>query len=191
MDDRLAGLLRDLTGGDEAVAEAAAVALASQPGSLDPLTALLRDPSPESRWWAVRALATFREAAATRAVESTLADPDLAVRQCALRALLEYPAPNLVPSLIPRLADPDPISARLAGEVLLRIGAEALPDLVRVLETGSPAARAEAARALARMKDPHAIGPLFRALADESALVCHWAEEGLERLGQDYVFFSP
>jgi HEAT repeat protein len=188
---RLARLLRDLTDGEEATAEAAALELSGQPGALTALTALLSDPSAETRWWAVRALATFHEAQATRALAFALGDPDLSVRQCVLRALLENPMLDLIPFLLPRLADPDPISARLAGEVLLRAGNEALPGLVQVLETGIPTARAEAARALARMQDPRAIGPLFRALGDESALVCHWAEEGLERLGQDYVFFSP
>ncbi|MGA2112248.1 MAG: HEAT repeat domain-containing protein [Anaerolineales bacterium] len=184
-------MIKKLTGGDEGIAEAAAIALADQPGALPVLTGLLSDPSPNDRWWAVRALASFHEAAATRAIASVLGDPDLSVRQCALRALVENPSAELIPSLVPRLAGPDPISARLAGEALLKIGAEALPDLVQALATGTHLARIEAARALALMSDKRAVGPLYRALSDESALVGHWAEEGLERMGQDYLFFAP
>jgi HEAT repeat protein len=189
--DHLSALVHELTAGDETMAEAAALALALQPGALPALTCLAGDPSPDRRWWAVRALASFHEDAAIRAIASALGDPDLSVRQCALRALVENPSAELAPALVPRLADPDPISARLAGEVLLRIGAEAFPQLVGVLETGTPPARIEAARALALMNDERAIGPLYRALSDESAMVCHWAEEGLERMGQNYLFFAP
>lgn len=173
------------------MAEAAAIALGGQPGALPALTRLLDDSSPNARWWAVRALAGFHEAEATRAIVSVLGDPDLSVRQCALRALLEHPSADCISSLVPRLGDPDPISARLAGEALLHIGAEALPDLVQVLAAGAPRARIEAARALALMNDERAIGPLYRALKDDSAFVCHWAEEGLLRMGEDFVFFPP
>ncbi|MGA2819393.1 MAG: HEAT repeat domain-containing protein [Anaerolineales bacterium] len=189
--DSLPALVQKLTGGDETIAEAAALALALQPGALPALTRLMSDPCPDRRWWAVRALASFHEEAAIRAIASALGDPDLSVRQCALRALVENHSAELVPSLVPRLADQDPISARLAGEVLLRMGAEALPELVDVLETGTLPARIEAARALALMNNEQAIGPLYRALSDESAMVCHWAEEGLERMGQNYLFFAP
>jgi HEAT repeat protein len=51
--------------------------------------------------------------------------------------------------------------------------------------------RVNLARALALIGDTAAIPALFRALDDESAIVAHWADEGLERLGVGQVYFRP
>jgi len=46
-------------------------------------------------------------------------------------------------------------------------------------------------RALAEITDHRAIPALMAALDDESVMVQHWAEEGLERLGLDMVYLKP
>jgi HEAT repeat protein len=89
------------------------------------------------------------------------------------------------------LGDADELSSRLAGEVLAGVGTEALEPLIARLREGNVRERIGAARALADMRRPEAIEALFSALQDESTLVRHWAEVGLERLGQDFVFFLP
>ena len=45
-------------------------------------------------------------------------------------------------------------------------------------------------RALAMIGDQRAIGTLFTALDDPSAIVEYWADEGLVRMGIGMVFFK-
>jgi HEAT repeat protein len=54
-----------------------------------------------------------------------------------------------------------------------------------------PAARIQAARALALIGDTRAIPELFNALDGDSALLEYWAGEGLEKMGVGMVFFTP
>ena len=70
-------------------------------------------------------------------------------------------------------------------------GAAHFVECIRRVRELSPQTRIEAARALAELRQPEAIAPLFAALEDHSTIVRHWAEIGLERLGQNYVFFAP
>jgi len=44
---------------------------------------------------------------------------------------------------------------------------------------------------LAEIADHSAIPALMSALEDDSVMVQHWAEEGLERLGLDMVYLKP
>ena len=75
---------------------------------------------------------------------------------------------------------------------LIKIGQEAIPLLIEALEHNPQArVRANAARALALIADTSAIPALFRALEDESSLVQHWADQGLERMGVGQVYFKP
>ena len=71
------------------------------------------------------------------------------------------------------------------------LGEEAISPLTKALRDENPAVRIEAARSLAAIDDPAVIAPLFSALDDRSALVAHWAELGLERLGVGMVFYQP
>jgi HEAT repeat protein len=59
------------------------------------------------------------------------------------------------------------------------------------LQDGSKFSRIEAARALALIGDTRAVPALFKALDEESAVMEHWAGEGLERMGIGMVFYSP
>jgi HEAT repeat protein len=195
MSQTLTDLLAALTSGDETRAEAAAAELAVllealQPQALAALHGLLASPQADQRWWAVRALATLPGDEITPLLLQALEDQDTSVRQCAALGLRQRPDPRAVPGLVRTLDDPDPLARRLAGEALEAIGSEAVPALLAVMESGSHAARLEAARALANIGDTRAIPALFAAL-DDSALLEHWANEGLERMGVGMSFFSP
>jgi len=61
-----------------------------------------------------------------------------------------------------------------------------------MMENGPQAARVEAAKALAEIRDPRTIAAFFNALQNgDSPLVEYWADQGLERLGIGMSFFSP
>ena len=54
------------------------------------------------------------------------------------------------------------------------------------------AARVEAIKALAEIKDPRCIEAFFLAIQNgDSPLVEYWADQGLERLGVGMSFFKP
>ena len=112
------------------------------------------------------------------------------MRQCAALGLRQRPDPAAVEALIRALDDPDPLVRRLAGEALSATGSEAVPSLLKVMESGAQPARLEAARALGVIGDVRAIPALFAAL-DGSALLEYWASQGLERMGVGMSFFLP
>jgi HEAT repeat protein len=189
--------LSELTSGDEARAEAAAQALAALPegAALPDLRALLAPAegaaAAEARWWAARALALIPGPEAAALLLALLDDPDEAVRACAVAGLGEHARPEAAPRLAALLGDASPFLARLAGDALIRTGPAAAPELLQALQDmASAQRRAQAARALAHLALPETIPALFRALEDESALVQHWADEGLERLGVGMVYFN-
>ena len=170
--------LEDLFSGEEARAEAALaqVTAADVPGLIDHLAEGERD----ARQWAAAGLGRGP------------ADPDQAVRAAVLHSLGEQRAPAALTPLLFALADPSPFLARIAGDALIKLGPAAVPALCRALEQeAEPRVRVALTRALAHLADPRAIPALFRALDDDSALVQHWADEGLERLGVGQVYFQP
>ncbi len=188
----LEGLLLDLTSGDDVRAEAAVPALtALGKQAIDALLELLGSPITDRRWWAVRALAAFRQPAAHASLCRALQDPEAVVRQCAAIALRKNPFSGAVPPLIEALRDPDRLVRRAAGDALAAVGPTAVDGLAEASKDTDPAIRIEAVRALAKMRQSNAIGPLFSALDDPSSIVAHWAEEGLDRLGIGMMFFKP
>jgi HEAT repeat protein len=52
-------------------------------------------------------------------------------------------------------------------------------------------ARINALRALAEIVDYSTIPTLMAALEEDSVMMQHWAEEGLERLGLNMVYLKP
>ncbi|MFC1923374.1 HEAT repeat domain-containing protein, partial [Chloroflexota bacterium] len=110
---------------------------------------------------------------------------------CAALALRYQADPDAIPTLIHRLSLPDRLMARLAADALIATGDESVPALLEVMENKSQPARLEAARALGEIGDPRAIPALFKALDDDSAILEHWAGEGLEKMGIGMVFFNP
>lgn len=189
----LGDLTAALDSGDSSRAEAAVRRLAESgpEDSLQALEELLHRPNSETRWWAARALAELDEPRAAELLVSALQDRDPAVQQCAALGLRLRPLPGAIPALVDLLHAPQPLSARLAADALIAAGANATEALILVLENAQGTAQVEAARALAHIGDRRAIGPLFQALESGSALVEHWASEGLDRMGLGMRFFSP
>ena len=188
----LEALLSTLLCGDDDKAEAAACEIASHGASAIPaLQKLLTNTDPDTRWWALRALAEIEDSQVSPLLKSSLHDPDPAVCQCAALALRQHPSPLAVPDLIDCLGASDRLLAHLAADALIATGPDAVPALLETMQNGSQAARLKAVRALALLEDQRAIPVLFHALDDESALVTHWAEEGLQRMGVGMSFFNP
>jgi HEAT repeat protein len=184
--------LSQLFSGDDDRAQAALTQLTGD--DIPALMEALARGSADERWWAVRALAALASAheSALSALLTAAADPDADVRSAVFHALGEIRAPEAVIPLLFALNDSSPYLARLAADALIRIGAPAVPGLLRALEQDAVASvRTHAARALALIGDPAAIPALFCALDDDSALVRHWADDGLERLGAGQVYFMP
>lgn len=185
-------LIDELTSGEDERAQDAVTRLAALGASALPaLRRLLTDGNAEARWWALWALAEIRAGEASLLLLNALQDNDLNVRQAAALALQRQPDGRAIPLLVALLPGPDALLARLAGNALVAIGAEAVPALLEVMQNGSPAARLEAVRALALIGDVRAIPVLFSALEEESALIEFWATQGLERMGVGMVFFKP
>lgn len=188
----LESLLGDLLSGDEIRAEGAVAGLIA----LDELArpALLdasRSATDDGRWWIVRALA---ELPSIRTVDLVpfLEDPAPEVRQAAALGLGAHPSEAAIPSLVRALRDPDSMTAALAANALGKVGPASTPALLEVLAGDAPqTVRVLVMRTLAELKDHRAIRVMLKALDEDSALVQHWAREGLERLGLDMVFMKP
>lgn len=196
--DEVQHLIAELASGDDERAEAAVARLAGYgPAVLHALQELLSanaGSSPEerdARWWGVRALAEITGPQVVPLLIYYLGDEDPGLRQCAALGLRKQPDPQAVQALVSALEDKDHLVASLAADALAAIGAASVPALLEVLHDGSPGARVEAARALANIGDHRSIQALFDALDDGSALVQHWANEGLERMGVGMTFFKP
>jgi HEAT repeat protein len=126
--------------------------------------------------------ATLREA---------VGDADTETRACGLYALGTRSEPEAIPLLIAALAEPSAFMGRTAADSLERIGKPAVPSLIEALKNRNAQVRGLAARALAHIKDTSAIPALFAALEDDSAIVQHWADEGLDGMGVGQIYFKP
>jgi HEAT repeat protein len=190
--DSLQAFLDAVAEGDDAQTEEMALALSGRGDeAIQVLCDALADPDPDLRWWAVRALAAIRTEAAAQLLILALEDDVADVRACAVLALSQLRAPEAVDPLAARLGDPSAYVGRLTADGLAGFGQPAVAALVRALEEGATAARAGAARALCAIQAEEAIPALYKALDDPSALVTHYAEEALERMGVGTVLFRP
>jgi hypothetical protein len=86
-----------------------------------------------------------------------LADPDKSVRWCAGLALRKNPSPEAGLALIGLLAEKDALTRRLAGDALVAIGSQAVPQLLEAMQHGDQSVRIETVRALAKIGDQRAI----------------------------------
>jgi HEAT repeat protein len=182
-------MLGDLLSGDDARAEASLARIS--PDDLPELIELARSELPDTRWWALRAIATLPTAGAASPLLAAVSDPDPGVRSCAIFALGQRRESSAVPALINCLKDSSGFVARLAADALEQIGQPAVPALIEALKAADAPTRRLAARALAHLKDPSAIPALFGALEDDSMFVGYWADEGLEKMGVGQVYFKP
>lgn len=187
----LQSLLVDLTSGDDPRAEASIPALIDfGMAAIPALLELTRTDSADSRWWAVRALASSPHTR-TEDLIPLLSDPAAEVRAAAALAICSHPGERAVPVLISALADGDSLVAGLAGNALVKIGSPSVAGLLEVMHEAPTSVRILALRALAELRDHRAIPVMMKALNDESAVLQYWAQDGLERLGLDMVYIKP
>lgn len=187
----LESLLEDLLSGDETRAEASIPALVELGADvIPPLLDLAREPDADTRWWALRVLALTSHSQAAWLVPF-LSDPAPEVRQCAALGLSLRPDENAAQPLVQALSDADSMVGVLAAKALVRLGSAAVPSLIEVVKSGAPSQRILALRALAEIRDHRAIPVMMQVMQEDSALLQHWAQEGLERLGLDMVYIKP
>ncbi len=79
----------------------------------------------------------------------------------------------------------------LAVNALIKIGSVTVPSLIEAVKSGPQAQRIHALRALAEIRDHRAILVMMQVMQEDSALLQHWAQEGLEQLGLDMVYIKP
>ncbi len=187
----LESLLDDLISGDEARAEAAIPQLIELDAAAIPaLLDLAKSSDVDSRWWALRALASTPHSR-TEWLVPFLSDPAPEIRQCAALGLAIKPDESATESLIHVLSDEDSMVGSLAANALIKIGSAAVPSLIEAVKKGAQAQRIHALRALAEIRDHRAIPVMMQVMQEDSALLQHWAQEGLERLGMDMVYIKP
>ena len=185
-------LIADLTSGDDNLAEAAMYKLAALGAEAAPLLRELAVSSdPDQRWWAVSTLAQM-EAVDADWLLTALEDDSVEVQQAAVLGLTNHPYPKAASALLELLPSPNSILRNLAMNALSTLGKDATPGLLQFLDEhkAQDAARLSAIRALANVGDYQAIPALMAALEEESALIRHWAEEGLVKLGLDMVYMK-
>jgi HEAT repeat protein len=192
-------LLDDLISGDEERAEAAIPHLIEMDADAVPaLLDLTQSQDVDTRWWALRALASTPQAR-TEWLVPFLNDPAPEIRQCAALGLAIKPDETATESLVRALSDKDSMVNSLAANALIKIGKAAVPSLIEAVKrrpeqvegTGPQSQRIHALRALAEIRDHRAIQVMMQVMQEDSALLQHWAQEGLERLGLDMIYMKP
>ena len=184
-------LLADLTSGDETRAENAVPGLVELGENVFPtLRDLLNSTDVDQRWWALRTLAQAPQAQAEWLLP-LLNDSAPEVRQAAALGLCSHPDETAIAPLIRALSDEDAMVSTLAGNALVVIGKAAVPALLDIPKDAVQRARINALRAVAEIGDYSAIPTLMAALEEDSVMLRHWAEEGLERLGLNMVYLKP
>lgn len=187
----LKDLLEDLSSGDDTRAESAATSLI-QIGeeSIPALLELTKSADADTRWWALRVLAQSPHTR-TEWLVPFLNDPAPEVRQCAALGLCAKPDESATQPLVGALNDEDSLVSNLAVKALVKVGSAAVPALIESVKSGPQSARILALRALVEIRDHRAIPIMMQVMEEDSALLQHWAKEGLERLGLDMVYIKP
>jgi HEAT repeat protein len=188
----LQNLLDDLTGGDEERAEQAVSGLVELGEEAIPsLLDLTKSDDVDSRWWAIRTLAGSPLCRTEWLIPFLTNDPAPEIRQCAALGLAGKPDESATQPLVQALSDEDSMVSSLAANALVKIGSAAVPSLIEIVTNGKQSARIHALRALAEIKDHRAIPIMMKVMQEDSALLQHWAKEGLDRLGLDMVYIKP
>jgi len=199
----LPDLLNDLTSGDESLAEDAVNPLIELGEDAIPvLLDLTHSANADSRWWALRTLAQSPLCQTEWLIPFLSNDPAPEVRQCAALGLGHKPNESAIQPLIQALSDKDSMVMSLAVHALVKIGSEAVPSLIEVVKrhpatngsvegNATQSARIHALRALAEIRDHRAIPVMMKVMEEDSALLQHWAKEGLDRLGLDMMYIKP
>jgi HEAT repeat protein len=107
-----------------------------------------------------RALGALSGSAPVRRLRALLANPDVEVRRVALLSAARRPSPELLDALLPLLLVPE--LSYEARRAVTAVGAAAVPELKRLLdEERGRRAQALAARTLAQIASPRAVGALM------------------------------
>lgn len=186
-------LLDDLTSGDDARAEKSITSLIELGEAvIQPLVDLTRSSDANIRFWAVRALSASPHVLTSHLIP-LLNDSMADVRAAAALAIMNHPHEDALEALIQTLYDGDSLTASLAGNALVKIGASATAPLLTVMQEAKTSVRITAIRALAEIKDHRAIPIMMKCLNDEneSAVIQYWAVQGLNKLGLDMVYINP
>ena len=187
----LQNLLNDLTSGEETRAEGVVSALIeSGEEAIPALLEMTKSEDADKRWWALRVLAQS-PLCLTDWLVPFLNDPAADVRQCAALGLSFRPDESATEPLVRALSDEDTLVGNLAVKALVKIGKVAVPALIETVKSGSQSSRILALRALVEIRDHRAIPVMMQVMNEDSALLQHWAKEGLERLGLDMVYMKP
>lgn len=159
--------------------------------AIQPLVDLTHSPDSNIRFWAVRALSASPHTLTSHLIP-LLNDSMSDVRAAAALAILNHPNEEAIEALIQTLYDGDSLTASLAGNALVKIGASATAPLLKVMEEAKTNVRITAIRALAEIKDHRAIPVMMKCLNDEneSAVIQYWAVQGLNKLGLDMVYIT-
>jgi len=156
--DTIAALTRGLADGDRDVRRLSARALAAHGPDARPavreLLNLLADEVAAVRAQAAVAIAAARPPVSDEIVGAlivTVGDTDDAASEAAARALGTFRTAGrrAVPALLDRFAAESSSVRSAAGEAIVRVGAEAIPDLIRLIRTGSGDGRRQALATLA------------------------------------------
>jgi len=189
-------LVNVLLSGDDAQAEQIVPALALAEG--DAVTSALEQRLPgascDDRWWIARALAVVSTPRSVLLLSRLLDEGDSDVRACAALALGELHAISGDPEarvLAAHLADDNAHVAEMCTVALWRIGTPAVPVLLQKLQEGRALERIRAAKALVPIESHEAIPALIAALDDENAVVTHYAEDALARMGVGMILLKP
>ena len=145
---------------------------------MESLTQCLRDPSAEVREATVSALGRFGDGKAIKPLEASLEDSSAAVRKIASESLTSLGWQPVTPAetALFRIARQD-------WEGAIASGQEAIPALIRVLDSSDSTARLSAIRVLGRTASPDAIGPLISSLKDPDEGIRAAAATALESVG--------
>jgi HEAT repeat protein len=190
----LAKTITMLTSGNDSQALLAADNLIEKGVKVIPaLSEVVTSENSDIRWWGYRTLSGISHPNSIKLLINGLADNNIEVQKCAALGLRSNPDEQAIPPLIGLLSNHDALLSRLAGDSLIAIGPVATSLLIQYVEITPPNERGlvEAVRALATIKDWGAISSLFKLLQSDSALVEHWANQGLENMGVGMMFFDP
>jgi len=189
--NQLQTLLDDLTSGDEDRAEGAVAGLVELgQDAISSLLDLTQSTDVDIRWGAVRTLAQSPLCRTEWLVPFLTNDPAPEIRQCAALGLAGKPDESATQPLVQALSDDDSMVGSLSANALVKIGSAAVPSLIEIVTSGKQSARIHALRALAEIKDHRAIPIMMKVMQEDSALLQHWAKEGLDRLGLDMVYIK-
>ncbi|HUI88090.1 MAG TPA: HEAT repeat domain-containing protein [Anaerolineales bacterium] len=183
-------LLEELRSGEEARAESAAFRLAQLGTTAFPaLVEQMASPEADHRWWAIRTLAQMSDADTSYFINA-LEDTSAEVRQAAALALAMHPTERAAPALVQALSDRDGIMQTLAANALSRIGKPVVPALLEEFPRASISAKIHLMQVLSEIRDPRAIPVMMNAMEEDSAILSHWCEVGLQGLGLDMVYLK-